>query len=148
MFSVREPSPSYAYHHRHALTQPTPNPYAREVSTPICHFVTAANLAFFFPEQTSIILSRTAKLLFPCLVPPSAFYLAWIGPYHPIFPSTEIYSCRARNYIRAIISCVFVIDLREGSLVISFCLSLIFREIYIYTLKYIAYFCLYISVFI
>lgn len=34
---------------------------AREVSTPICHFVTAANLAFFFPQQTSIILSRTAK---------------------------------------------------------------------------------------
>lgn len=32
-----------------------------EVSTPICHFVTAANLAFFFPQQTSIILSRIAK---------------------------------------------------------------------------------------
>lgn len=97
VFSVGEPSPAAcATVRRHALTQPTPNPYEGSFNS---------NLPFRDCSESCIFLSRTNvyhsitnRETFVPVSRPTAFHLAWIGPYHPIFPSTEIYSCRARNY--------------------------------------------------
>lgn len=115
VFSVGEPSPAAcATVRRHALTQPTPNPYEGSFNSNLpfrdcsesCIFLSRTNVYHSITNrETFVPVSRPTFRLPPCVDRRS---------YHPIFPSTEIYSCRARN-CGAIISCVSaVIDPARG----------------------------------